>query len=148
MQYERDDERRVDAVASRALVRFYFNHLWPTSRSYWFIIQSVFSVVYCECGLVTKRNMSGKNRRNNNQRQQEPEVAIASVQCDGLVSRNIIKFNRKLYEIRWNSLIENLYMCRHMSYTLHMLLIRQHITRYMYGRWWEEQNCQIQWHLY
>lgn len=44
--------------------------------------------------------MSGKNRRNNNQRQQEPEGAIASVQCDGLVSRNIIKFNRKLYEIR------------------------------------------------
>lgn len=40
--------------------------------------------------------MSGKNRRNNNQRQQESDSTILSVQCDGLVSKNSIKFNGKL----------------------------------------------------
>lgn len=32
--------------------------------------------------------MSGKNRRNNQQRQQESDNSIAHVQCDGLVSVN------------------------------------------------------------
>lgn len=45
----------------------------------------------CLCALVTKKIMSGKNRRNNNQRQQESDSTIASVQCDGLVSVNSIK---------------------------------------------------------
>lgn len=43
--------------------------------------------------------MSGKNRRNNNQRQQESDGTIASVQCDGLVSIYLIKSVKKIVKI-------------------------------------------------
>lgn len=40
--------------------------------------------------------MSGKNRRNQNQRQQESDNTIASVHCDGLVSKNLLNFGGKM----------------------------------------------------
>lgn len=51
--------------------------------------------------------MSGKNRRNNNQRQPESDSTIASVQCDGLVSTVHVEFDGKMWIIRWKLLIEN-----------------------------------------
>lgn len=47
--------------------------------------------------------MSGKNRRNNQQRQQESDNSIAYVQCDGLVSVNCAKFSHKSLELQFIS---------------------------------------------
>lgn len=43
--------------------------------------------------------MSGKNRRNNQQRQQESDNTIAYVQCDGLVSNFELNSIRKSMEM-------------------------------------------------
>lgn len=48
--------------------------------------------------------MSGKNRRNNQQRQQESDNSIADVQCDGLVSVNCDKFLHESIN-RWNCIL-------------------------------------------
>lgn len=111
---ERELEKGKDTFCCFALVH-HFNGLWPTSEQYppkclLYLIHSV-SLSF-QLSIVWPKIMSGKNRRNNNQRQSESDSTIASVQCDGLVSVNSIKFNWKFWEIRWNLMIENLYMCR------------------------------------
>lgn len=74
--------------------------------------------------------MSGKNRRNNNQRQQESDSTIASVQCDGLVSTVRVEFDGKVWIIRWKLLIENVCVGTEKStlHAVHSSSIRIHTS--------------------